>query len=389
MNKTGSVFGGSLIVAGTTIGAGMLAMPLVTAAGGFLAAAAIYTVCCALMILAGLIMLEVHMWTGVRSNLVSMSEQFLGPFGKWCSILLYVFLFYVLCVAYVAGGGGLLASYLALPPALGAPIFVFILFLFLGRGAAAVDRANRWLMLALFLSYGLFLVFGVNYIQVDRLLEGTPSRALLAMPLIFTTFSFQGTVPSLADYLGGDVAKTRRSIIWGCITALVVYLLWQALVLGIAPKEGAGGLFEALSQGKTAVYALEHTLQRSSLMTLGSIFALSAIATSFLGVNLGLVDFIADGLCLRRRAWALFLALFPPLILTWIYPSIFISALSVAGGVGCVLLLGVLPLCMLVSGLRRGFKVQEPFLKNRLLLTVFGAALLTVFVIEMISLAGI
>ena len=96
MSERGGVFGGALIVAGTTIGAGMLAMPLVTAAGGFLAASAIYVVCWAIMILAGLIMLEVHIWTGDRSNLVTMSERFLGPIGKWSAIVLYIFLFYPL-----------------------------------------------------------------------------------------------------------------------------------------------------------------------------------------------------------------------------------------------------------------------------------------------------
>lgn len=382
----GSVFGGSLIVAGTTIGAGMLAMPLVTAAGGFLPAAFIYLVCWALMIVAGLIMLEVHMWTGERSNIVTMSEKFLGPIGKWIASLLYIFLFYTLCVAYNAGGGGLIADFFSLPPLMGSVLFAGALFIFLSIGVRSVDWLNRWLMLLLFVSYGIFVAFGIAHIDGGRLVEGDVSRAYLALPVIFTTFSFQGTVPSLADYLGGDVTKTRRAIVWGTTLALIIYLIWQILVLGIAPKEGPGGLFEALRAGKTAVFSLEHALGRGSLALIAALFAFSAMATSFLGVNLGLIDFIADGIHQKSRPLALFLAFAPPLILTALFPGLFVSALSVAGGFGCVLLLGLLPLAMLVSGLRQGQKLRESFLKNPWLLSGMGVILFAILLIECIAL---
>lgn len=360
----------------------MLAMPLVTAAGGFIPAALIYLVCWALMIVAGLIMLEVHMWTGERSNLITMSETFLGPIGKWIAICLYIFLFYTLCVAYNAGGGGLIADFFSLPPLVGSFFFAALLFVFLALGVRSVDWLNRWLMLLLFISYGTFVLFGITHIDGARLLEGDVSRAYLALPVIFTTFSFQGTVPSLADYLGGDIAKTRRSIVWGTSLALVVYLIWQGLVLGIAPKEGPGGLFEALRQGKTAVFALEYALGQGSLSLIAALFAFSAMATSFLGVNLGLIDFIADGLQQKSRILALFLAFAPPLVLTALFPGLFISALSVAGGFGCVLLLGVLPVSMLISGLRQGRKLRESFLKNPWLLSGVAIVLFAILLIE-------
>jgi len=381
----GSVFGGSLIVAGTTIGAGMLAMPLVTAAGGFIPAAIIYLICWALMIIAGLIMLEVHMWTGERSNIITMSETFLGPVGKWSATFLYIFLFYTLCVAYNAGGGGLIADFFSLSPLVGSFLFAALLFVVLSMGVRSVDWLNRWLMLLLFISYGVFVLFGASHIEGVRLVEGDVSRAYLALPVIFTTFSFQGTVPSLADYLGGDIAKTRRAIVWGTSLALIVYLIWQMLVLGIAPKEGPGGLFEALRQGKTAVFALEHALGQGSLALFAALFAFSAMATSFLGVNLGLIDFIADGLHQKSRVLALVLAFVPPLILSALFPNLFISALSIAGGFGCVLLLGLLPVAMLISGLREGRKLRESFLKNPWLLSGVGIVLFAILLIECVA----
>ncbi|MES2272690.1 MAG: aromatic amino acid transport family protein, partial [Chlamydiota bacterium] len=53
------VFGGTLLVAGTSIGAGMLALPVVTASGGFLPALFVYFLCWLFMTCTGLLLLEI------------------------------------------------------------------------------------------------------------------------------------------------------------------------------------------------------------------------------------------------------------------------------------------------------------------------------------------
>ena len=79
-------------------------------------------------------------------------------------------------------------------------------------------------------------------------------------------------------------------------------------------------------------------------------FAFFAITTSFLGVTLGLLDFLADGLKKTKRGWSHLqlacLTFGPPLIIAMIYPSLFLIALTFAGGIGCALLLGLLPVLM-------------------------------------------
>jgi len=354
-SKPPSTFGGALIVSGTTIGAGMLATPLVTAAGGFIPACILYLICWATMVGMGLIMLEVHLWTGRGSNLITMSRRFLGKPGQWITSALYIFLFYSLCVAYIAGGASLIELAIADSPFwLSSLIFLGFLVPFLLKGVRAVDRLNRILMVFLLGAYVLFIVFGLGKVRMDFLSYARTSYAFSALPVIFTAFSFQGTVPTLCDYLEGDVRKTRHAIILGTVLTLGVYLLWQLVVLGAVPHSGKGGLIEAMRLGKTAIWALEHTLERTFLTYLGEVFAFAAIATSFLGVNIGLLDFLSDGLSIPKKGVGLFklgvLAFIPPLAFAWIYPNIFITALGLAGGIGCFLLLGILPLWMLLVG---------------------------------------
>ncbi len=77
------VVSGSLLVAGTEIGAGMLALPLATAEAGFFPALIMYLVCWAFSLATGFLMLEITLSMPVGSNLISMASSYLGRFGKY------------------------------------------------------------------------------------------------------------------------------------------------------------------------------------------------------------------------------------------------------------------------------------------------------------------
>src|SRR5690348_7302081 len=102
-----SSFSGALLVAGTSIGAGMLALPVVTALGGFFPSLFVYVLCWLFMTCTGLLMLEICLLMPPGANLVSMAQKYLGRFGEVLAWVLYLFLFYCLSVAYVSGGGSL------------------------------------------------------------------------------------------------------------------------------------------------------------------------------------------------------------------------------------------------------------------------------------------
>ncbi len=107
--KHGSIFNGALLVAGTSIGGGMLALPIETGLSGFFPSVIIYFLCWALMTCTGLLFLETSIWMKREANLISMAEQTLGLFGKVFAWGLYFFLFYSLTLAYVSGCGNLLS----------------------------------------------------------------------------------------------------------------------------------------------------------------------------------------------------------------------------------------------------------------------------------------
>jgi tyrosine-specific transport protein len=95
--------------------------------------------------------------------------------------------------------------------------------------------------------------------------------------------------------------------------------------------------------GGSVVVPLTVTLQRPVLGLIANAFAFFAIITSFLGVSLGLVDFLRDGLKLQKkvhgRLIASFFAFVPPLFFVYAFPRGFMLALEYAGAFVAILLI--------------------------------------------------
>jgi tyrosine-specific transport protein len=282
------ILGGILLVAGTSIGAGMLALPVVTAAGGFLPAFFVYLFCWFFMTCTGLLLLELCLKLPPDANLITMANTYLGLPGKIFAWALYLFLFYCLSVAYVSGGGGLLHAWTGLNLLLCQLLFVAVLGTFVYFGARTVDRINLFLMAGLILTYLAFVFLGLPHVDLSRLIPTNWHASLFALPVIFTSFSYQGIIPSLTTYLKRDAKRVRIAIIGGTTLSFVIYLLWEFLILGIIPLEG---LQQANELGQTAVAPLKDHVASLSITWIGQAFAFFAIATSFLGVTLGLFDF--------------------------------------------------------------------------------------------------
>ena len=356
-SRGGHLLGGSLLVAGTAIGGGMLALPVLTAAGGFFPAIVIYVLCWLFMTSTGLLLMEVFLWSKEEVNIVSMAKMTLGLPGKIAAWILYLFLFYSLTVAYVSGGGGLVEDVFEsigstdYPIWIGPLIFVLVFAPFVAIGAKAVDKINTVLMGGLILSFLVFIFLGISHVEIDLLTRFNFPLALLATPVVFTSFGFQGIVPTLTNYLGRDPNRVKKAIVIGSLIPLFSYIIWEGLILGVIHPMG---LEEARLIGQSAVYPLRKVVDYPWLYLVGEFFAFFAIVTSFLGVTLGLLDFLADGLKVKKtargRVLLSLLIFLPPLIFAMSNPCVFLSALQYAGGLGCALLLGLLPILMAWRG---------------------------------------
>lgn len=356
MDRQGSIFKGSLLIAGTAIGGGMLALPVLTSTAGFFPSLVIYVLCWLFMACTGLLLLEVCLWLKGDSNIVSMADHTLGKSGKVAAWFLYIFLFYCLTVAYMVGCGNLVVEFFhgAVPDWLGSVIFVIVFFPFVLMKTTTLGRFNALLVSGLAISFLAFIAMGMPYVQPARLLEGEWSHAIFALPIAFTAFAFHGIIPTLAHYMHYDAKRARIVILIGTTIPLLVYVVWEWLILGIVPVAGPHGLEEARHLGYNAVLPLKNFIQNPWIYIFGEYLAFFALVTSYLGVTVGLRDFLADGLKIdKNRNGKLFLCgliFLPPLTIAILYPHVFLTALDYAGGFGCALLLGLFPILMVWAG---------------------------------------
>lgn len=110
-HEPGSLPGAIALVAGTTVGAGMLALPAVCQDSGFVPSTTALIGCWTYMVATGLLVLEVNLSTmcelgsgGV--SIISMAERTLGKPGTRFAWGAYVFIHYALLVAYISRSGG-------------------------------------------------------------------------------------------------------------------------------------------------------------------------------------------------------------------------------------------------------------------------------------------
>lgn len=353
----GNLLGSILLVAGCCIGAGMLGLPVLSALAGFIPTTILFFVSWLFMVCTGLLLLEVNLWFKNDVSIISMADKTLGLAGKIIGWVGFLFLFYTLMVAYIEGTGELIADFVqeytghTMPAWIGS-VFVAALFgLMVYLGTHAVDLFNRIFMAGLIVSYAFLITLGASHIDSSFLKHSDWKQVYLVIPAMIISFGYHNLIPTLSTYLQGNLAQLRLTIIIGSSIPLLIYLLWEWLILGIVPVET---FRTALDQGDMATRALKNAIGSSWVTDLAHYFAFFAIVTSFLGVALSFVDFLADGLHIKKNNYGkiklCLLVIALPLVFVMIYPKLFLLALRYAGSFGALLLFGVLPAAMVWSG---------------------------------------
>lgn len=356
-NKT---IGGILLVSGTTIGAGILALPPVTGLAGFYPSLLLFFLYWMYFTFTALLMLEATLWMEDHTNLITMARKTLGRGGVLLSWTAYLFLLYSLTTAYLAGGSRIFTSLYeglsgyVLPDWAGALPLLAIFGFFVYRGALFVDVANRVLMLGLTATYCIAVVFLAPHVKQQLLQYTNWKFVIISNSIIATSFGFHIIIPSLATYMDRNVKQLKIAIVVGSLLPFVVYVLWEWISLGVIPLEGKHGIVEGYAQDANAALLLSALVGNQWLSLVLRSFAFFAIVTSFLGVSLSLRDFLADGFKIKETGFGrmkLFLLTFVPTFLfMWLNPHAFLSALEYAGAFGVMILLGFLPALVVWKG---------------------------------------
>lgn len=352
--------GGVLLIVGTSVGAAVLALPVTTAHLGFWGATSTYMICWLFMTIGALCILEANLCTGYGTNMITMAETFLGKAGKWITWITYLILFYALTSAYLSGASAWVMHWfgslkVAISSHTAAIIGVVFLSAIILMGTHVTDLFNRLLMLGLIGSFVMLGVIATPHLDGNLLMSTHNTLDVFQLPLIITAFGFAIIVPTLADYLHGNANQLYRVILWGSIIPLLLYILWQVMIVGIIPATGEHSLLAIKESGSPATEIpkqLDAYLSHPFITQGMNVFSICALFSSILGVCLSLFDFLADGFHISKNHFGKAIlagcTFVPPLIFVSIFPNGFIMALSFAG-IFVAILLGILPAMMVWS----------------------------------------
>lgn len=358
--QQGGMISAILLVAGTCIGGGMLALPVATGVSGFIPSLSMMTLCWLAMTLSALLLLEVNLWMKEGAHVITMSSTILGPFGKILSWCIYLFISYASLVAYTAAGGDLIISgvlsllKIETSREIGCLIFMILFGGTVYLGSQIIGRVNAILFIGMIAAYCGLVTAGIDEVRPSLLMHQKWTPSFLAIPLLLTTFSFQTMLPSLTPYLNRNVKALRVAVIGGTTVTFLVYAVWQWIVLGIVPVTGPKSLFEALEVGQPITQFLREHVHGYIVAVLADYFAFFALVTSFLGIAMGLFDFLADGLKIPKKGWGHvilgLLIVIPTLVSAVYFERVFLLALDTSGGFGDTILNGIMPVLMVWIG---------------------------------------
>jgi tyrosine-specific transport protein len=370
------ILGSIAIVAGTAIGAGMLALPLATAALGVIPAIALLVITWGISAYTSLLMLEINLRCGVGLNVHAITGKTLGKAGQFIQGASFLSLLIALTAAYLSGGSSLLVLKaqalfdLELDSQLAVVLFTLFLGGFAAFGVAWIDKVSR----VLFSLMVAFLILVVIFLLPEVDLSGFASQGMAspsgdanvslwmaAIPVVFTSFGFHVCIATLVFYLEGDAITLRRVLLIGSSIPLVCYLLWLAVTLGTLGGEAVAGFNGSLA---ALVSALQELANSSTVSKCIGLFADLALITSFLGVTMSLFDFIKEltraksTVAGRLQTWLV--TFVPPLLLALYYPDGFVKVLGFAA-IPLVFMIIFLPIAMALGQRKQcqeGFQVS-------------------------------
>lgn len=364
MTDNKSILTGVMITAGSTIGAGMFSLPVAASGMWFW-----YSMVCLLFLWllnywSALYILEANLQFEPGASFDTITTNILGK--NWSIIigLLIAFLLYILLYAYYSAFGNITTQTLKW----------------------AVFETNHWLQGFISLVFGVFLavavwwstkvvgsvcsilvgamlisfavsMFGYAF-QIDtiKLFNTTAQNTSYqnymwaALPYFMTSFGFATIVPSLYKFYGKKPQVIKRSLFGGSLIAFFVYLLFIVVVFGNIDRQQFVNINKAGGNIGHLVAAFENGKGNTTAHYVLNLFSNFAIISSFLGVGLGLFDFIADKFKFTNNASGRLktaaLTFLPPGIASFFFPNGFIMAIGFAGLV-VVFALCVIPVFMI------------------------------------------
>ena len=212
----GRLIGATFIVIGTSIGAGMLAMPIISASISYKYSVLILIFMWALMAIAAHIQLSLFKNKPIGISFAKLVSLELGSKAKIIPAIVKMLLFYSLLSAYMAGSASFLMHFFQISNSMALIIFALLFGTIVSTTAKTVDITNRLFLVTKFLAFFIIVMLLIPKANTKNLSFSNSldiSALFIAIPVFFTSYGFHGSIPSLVTYLKNNQTQLKKSFL--------------------------------------------------------------------------------------------------------------------------------------------------------------------------------
>ncbi|RLE47937.1 hypothetical protein DRJ25_01135 [Candidatus Woesearchaeota archaeon] len=299
---------GIAIMTGCIIGGGVLALPYAVAQSGFWSALL-------LIVIIGLIMMFVNLRIGEMNcalkkphQVVGLVERFVGKTGKKIMIFAMLLLSYGALIAYTIGSAQVLAL-IGLNETTWRIIFYISGALIVAKGIKTIGGSELFLEAIKLTIVGVIVMLGMGIGEVRTTAFTGFTLKGIGMVFGISLFAYLGlvSIPAVYKLIQNKALKNKNKqknklkkiIIIGSTIPIIVYVLFVATAIS-----------KAENMTEVATIGLQHLPFIGALI---NIFALLALATSFLAVSYSVYAMFTDDMMLSKKKSFIF-AFLPPAI---------------------------------------------------------------------------
>lgn len=341
--------GSIMMVAGTCIGSGMIALPMVLIKIGLLPSIVLMLIIWGVTYYTSLISLELNLQAGHGLSLGALGRLFSGRIAEVIGTVSIKLLSYALLAVFIYGGSSVLQNLLESESEISLPKietwYTLVAALVLLLPFKLIDYINRFLFIGLIIVSSILilgLVSMINFSDVPLVAENFKDVSIwrAIVPVVFTSFGFQVIFHTLTNYCNKNAKVLKRAFLWGSLIPAIVYIIWTSSVLIVVHHESPL-FYEKMLLGGVEVGDLIEELSTiakwQSVQLLVWWISLLAIVTSVLGVGVGLCDSLNAMLSKKmdnsivRNISASLITVFPAYIIALLVPNAFIAVLGFAG----------------------------------------------------------
>lgn len=396
--KIGAMF----LIAGTCIGSGMIALPMVLAKIGLIPSILLMIGIWFVMYYTSLINLELNLQAGQGLALGALGRYFSGPTAEFIGVLSLKLLSYSLLGAFIYGGSSILqeliASKMGVEYSFGniATWYTLLTIVVLLLPIKWIDYCNRVLFIGLLAIVAILLVgltTTVNWTKLplfsDQDSDLTAWAAL--MPVVLTSFGFQVIFHTLTNYCHSNPKMLKQAFFWGSLIPAIVYILWTSSIMSVVYQDNPQ-FYEQMAAGNAEVGELIQVLvaiaKWPSIQLLVWCISSLAIVTSVIGVGVGLCDSLKGMMADRvhhggmRSVLASVITVVPAYLVVMYVPNAFIAVLGFAGMILAVIAI-LLPVYLFFQ--IKTDKLYYPELNRKFLIYLSVAVAIAVIVCEVFN----